>query len=218
MSQHYDLIVFDWDGTLANSTQLIVDAICQASADVGLPVPSQQAASGIIGLGLREALIDLFGDLPEPKIAQLVARYTVYYGNGEDNIPLFEGAAEVVQHLHQKGIALGVATGKGRAGLNRALHRSGIGHLFHATRCVDECHSKPHPHMLHDLMQELGSQPERTLMVGDTSFDMQMAENANVQRVGVTFGAHPLERLLPFAPMAHFDEFTKLKQWLIMNV
>jgi phosphoglycolate phosphatase len=217
MSKRYDLIVFDWDGTLANSTQLIVDAICQASVDVDLPVPSQEAASGIIGLGLREALLELFGPITEPTIAALTARYAHYYHAREDDIPLFAGVADTVQHLHSKGIALGVATGKGRNGLNKALDRSGIKHYFHATRCVDECHSKPHPQMLWQLMEEVGASPENTLMIGDTSFDMQMAQNANVDRIGLSFGAHPLERLLPHAPLAHFDEFTKLQQWLIMN-
>ncbi|MCB5206424.1 HAD-IIIA family hydrolase [Methylovorus mays] len=216
-SNQFDLIIFDWDGTLANSTQLIVDAICKGSVDVGLPLPTHEAASGIIGLGLREALIELFGSVQELQIQQLMARYALYYNSGENEIPLFDGAAEAVAELHGRGIALAVATGKGRAGLNRALKNSGIGHYFHATRCVDECHSKPHPQMIHELMDEVGASPERTLMIGDTSFDLQMASNAGVSSLGVSYGAHPLERLLPHAPLAHFDDFTKLNQWLIMN-
>ena len=218
MQNKYDLIIFDWDGTLANSTQLIVDAICQGSVDVGLPVPSQEAASGIIGLGFREACYALFGKIPDDQLTHLTARYTYYYGQGENDIPLFNGAAEVVGHLAEKGVALGVATGKGRAGLNRALDRSGIKHHFVATRCVDECHSKPHPQMILELMDEVAATPERTLMVGDTSFDLQMAQNANVASLGVTFGAHPLERLLPHAPVAHFDAFEHLGRWLKTNV
>jgi len=214
---NYDLIIFDWDGTLANSTQLIVDAIRQASLDAGLVEPSQEAASSIIGLGLREALLELFGPIPEDKMQVLIARYGYYYTLEEHDIPLFECASEAVSALAERGVALGVATGKGRNGLNRALERSGIKHHFHATRCVDECHSKPHPQMILELMDELGASPERTLMIGDTSFDLQMAQNANVARLGVTFGAHPLSRLLPHAPLAYFDEFTKLKQWLTIN-
>jgi len=216
-NNNYDLIIFDWDGTLANSTQLIVDSIRKASLDAGLPQPSQEAASGIIGLGLREALLELFGPISEDKIQLLVARYGYYYTAEENDIPLFDCASEAVATLAGRGIALGVATGKGRNGLNRALERSGIKQHFHATRCVDECHSKPHPQMILELMDELGATPERTLMIGDTSFDLQMAANANVARLGVTFGAHPLERLLPHSPLEHFDEFTKLKQWLIIN-
>jgi phosphoglycolate phosphatase len=218
MENKYDLIIFDWDGTLANSTQLIVDAICHGSVDVGLPLPSQEAASGIIGLGFREACYALFGQIPDDVLAHITARYTYYYGQGENDIPLFNGAAEVVGHLAQKGVALAVATGKGRAGLNRALDRSGIKHHFVATRCVDECYSKPHPQMIFELMDEVAAAPERTLMVGDTSFDLQMAQNANVASLGVTFGAHPLERLLPHRPVAHFDAFNQLSDWLKTNV
>ena len=218
MENKYDLIIFDWDGTLANSTQLIVDAICKGSVDVGLPVPSQEAASGIIGLGFREACYALFGQIPDDVLTHITARYTYYYGQRENDIPLFDGAADVIGHLTEKGVALGVATGKGRAGLNRALDRSGIKHHFVATRCVDECHSKPHPQMILELMDEVAARPERTLMVGDTSFDLQMAQNANVASLGVTFGAHPLERLLPHAPVAHFDAFHQLSHWLKTNV
>lgn len=218
MQNNYDLIIFDWDGTLANSTQLIVDAICKGSVDVGLPEPTQSAASGIIGLGFREATYDLFGQIPDAQLAELMARYTYYYGLGEDHIPLFDGVTEAVTHLTEKGVPLAVATGKGRRGLNKALANSGIAHHFIATRCVDECHSKPNPQMILDLMEEVAATPERTLMVGDTSFDLQMAKNANVASLGVTYGAHPLERLLPHEPLAHFEKFTDLSTWLKANV
>lgn len=217
MANRYDLIIFDWDGTLADSTQLIVSAIRQASVDTGLPVPSELAARGIIGLGLREALTELFGELSHAHYQQLVSRYGYHFTNEEQDIPLFEGAAAAIQALEQRGMGLAVATGKGRRGLNHALARSGIQQHFHATRCVDECHSKPHPQMILELMDEMGASPERTLMIGDTSFDLQMAQNAGVASLGVTYGAHPLERLLPHVPLAHFNEFTKLDQWLIMN-
>ncbi len=218
MQNNYDLIIFDWDGTLANSTQLIVDAICKGSIDVDLPEPSQEAASGIIGLGFREAVYQLFGQIPDAQLHQLTARYTHYYGLGEDNIPLFDGVPETIGHLAAKGIPLAVATGKGRRGLNKALANSGIAHHFVATRCVDECHSKPHPQMILDLMDEVAATPERTLMIGDTSFDLQMAQNANVASLGVTYGAHPLERLLPHEPLAHFEQFSHLGTWLKANV
>lgn len=214
VQKNYDLIVFDWDGTLANSTQLIVDAICQASVDVGLPAPTQQAASSIIGLGFREAVYELFGKIPDTLLSQITARYTYYYGAGENYIPLFDGAQEIIEHLRQVDIQLGVATGKGRAGLNRALDRSGVKHHFMATRTVDECFSKPHPQMLQEMMEEAMTVPERTLMVGDTSFDLQMAQNAGVAGVGVTFGAHPKQRLLAHEPLACFDVFSDLALWL----
>lgn len=218
MQNNYDLIIFDWDGTLANSTQLIVDAICNGSVDVGLPKPSQSAASGIIGLGFREAAYELFGRIPDAQLAELTARYTYYYGLCEDHIPLFDGVPETIAHLTKQRVPLAVATGKGRRGLNKALANSGIAHHFIATRCVDECQSKPHPQMILDLMREVDATPERTLMVGDTSFDLQMAKNANVASLGVTYGAHPLERLLPNEPLAHFNQFRELSVWLKANV
>jgi phosphoglycolate phosphatase len=218
MQNKFDLIIFDWDGTLANSTELIIDAICHASVGAGLPMPARQAASGIIGLGLREALIELFGEISEPQLQQMVAGYAQHYNAGENNVPLFHGVNETVAELHRKGVALGVATGKGRGGLNRALENSGIGHYFHATRCVDECFSKPHPQMILELMEEVGATPERTLMIGDTSFDLQMAQSAQVDRLAVTYGAHPLSRLLPHEPLVHFDDFSSLGVWLNQNV
>jgi len=213
-NNNYDLIIFDWDGTLANSTQLIVDAIRKGSVDVGLPEPTQAAASGIIGLGFREATYDLFGHISDEKLAELTGRYSHYYSLGEDYIPLFDGVPEAIAHLTEKAVPLAVATGKGRRGLNKALANSGIAHHFIATRCVDECQSKPHPQMILDLMDEVGASPERTLMIGDTSFDLQMAKNANVASLGVTYGAHPLERLLPHEPLAYFEQFTDLSTWL----
>ena len=199
-------------------SQLIVDAICKGSVEVGFPEPTQAAASGIIGLGFREAVYDLFGRIPDTQLAELTGRYTYYYGLGEDHIPLFDGVPETIAHLTDKGVPLAVATGKGRRGLNKALSNSGIAHYFVATRCVDECHSKPHPQMILDLMDEVAATPERTLMIGDTSFDLQMAKNANVSSLGVTYGAHPLERLLPHEPLAHFNQFTDLSAWLKSNV
>jgi len=214
MPKRFDLIVFDWDGTVANSNQLIVNAIRNASLEVGLPQPTEEAVKGIIGLGLREALIRLVGEIPEDKLQALVARYNVHYNAGENQIVLFEGVAEAIPVLHDQGFKLGVATGKGRGGLNRALINSGLGQYFGATRCVDECYSKPHPEMLLQLMDVLDATPDRTLMIGDTSFDLQMAENAGVSSLGVTYGAHSLNSLLPFKPLAHFDEFSKVNQWL----
>lgn len=218
MRRKIDLIVWDWDGTLADSTRIIVDSIRSASGEVGLDVPDPPAARSIIGLGLHEAIHSLFGDLPGVQLQQLVARYKYHYTAKENEIPLFEGAHATIDALKNRGCLLAVATGKGRNGLNRAMHFNGLAGHFDATRCVDECHSKPHPQMLLELMEELDVAPERTLMVGDTSFDMQMAQNAEVARVAVSYGAHPLERLLLHAPLAHFEHFEKLSQWLVENI
>lgn len=217
MPKRFDLIVFDWDGTLANSTQMIVDCMREASADAGLPVPDHSAASHIIGLGLQEAIDALFGKLTETQFQQLVTRYRHHYYARDEETPLFEGVFAAIPELAKQGFMLGVATGKGRRGLNKSLTRSGLAQYFHATRCVDECPSKPHPQMLVELMQELGSSPERTLLVGDTSYDLQMAQNANVASLAVSYGAHSLANLLPHAPLEHFDDFAKLNQWLLTH-
>ena len=217
MPKHFDLIVFDWDGTLVDSTQLIVDSVIAASIDVGLNMPAPSAVRSIIGLGLHEALVELFGSISEAQLQQMVARYRFHYFTEDHRVPLFEGVFEAIIELEKQGFMLAVATGKGRRGLNQSLERSGLLKYFHATRCVDECNSKPHPQMLLELMGELDTEPARTLMIGDTIHDLQMAQNANVARVAVTYGAQPIENLLPCAPLAYFDNFTKLNQWLIMN-
>jgi phosphoglycolate phosphatase len=215
MPKQFDLIVFDWDGTLANSTAMIVDCMRQASADAGLPVPDHAAASQIIGLGLVEAIDALFGSLNQSQFQQLVARYRYYYYARDEETPLFEGVAEAIERLENSGYKLAVATGKGRNGLNKSLEQSGLGRFMHATRCVDECFSKPHPQMLLELMDELAVMPERTLMIGDTTFDLQMASNAQVASLAVTYGAHAAENLKPLGPLACFDRFDALDQWLV---
>jgi phosphoglycolate phosphatase len=217
MSKRFDLIVFDWDGTLADSTKMIVQCIREASADAGLPVPEPSAAGHIIGLGLYEAITALFGKLDEAQFQRLVERYRCHYHARDEATPLFAGVHDAIIELHKQSFMLAVATGKGRNGLNKSLQRSGLAQYFHATRCVDECHSKPHPQMLLDLMEELGVSPERTLLVGDTSYDLQMAQNANVMSLAVSYGAHSLEHLLPHGPLEHFDEFAKLNRWLLNN-
>jgi phosphoglycolate phosphatase len=217
MPKRYDLIVFDWDGTLVDSTQLIVDSILAASADVGLAPPEPTAARNIIGLGLPEALRTLFGELSDHQRRHITERYRYHFFAQDHSVPLFEGVDEAIAGLSEQGFMLAVATGKGRNGLNQSLQRCGLQPHFLATRCVDECFSKPHPQMLLEIMDELGAVPERTLMVGDTSYDLQMAQNAGVDSVAVSYGAQQLENLLPYGPVAHFDKFTNLNRWLIMN-
>ena len=217
ISRRFDLIVWDWDGTLANSTGMIVDAIVQAAQQVGLPALDPKAASNIIGLGLKESIHALFGDIP-PDIAQKLAQqYTANYYAGEQAIPLFEGAKETIIELHRRGYKVAVATGKGRRGLNLALQHCGLTSYFHATKTVDECFSKPHPQMLDELMDELVVRPERTLMIGDTSYDLQMAQNAGVPAVAVTFGAQSREKLLSYNCIQMFNQFKDLSAWLQAN-
>jgi len=217
MANQFDLIIFDWDGTLVDSSQIIVDSIQAASVDAGLPPPSAAASRSIIGLSLRLAILQLFPEITESQMQTLIERYGDHFHQRHDQIPLFEGVPETLTALGDAGIMLAVATGKGRRGLNHAMETSGIGSHFIASRCADECHSKPHPQMLHELMDELGASPERSLMIGDTSYDLQMAQNANVASLGVTFGAQSLESLLPFSPLAAFDRFSDLRRWLQQN-
>ncbi len=217
MPRQFDLLVFDWDGTLADSTRAIVDAVNHASVDMALAPPTEEATRSIIGLELRQALRVLFANVGEQVIEQLAARYHYHYSRFQDNIPLFDGALEAVQQLAADGFMLAVASGKGRRGLRHAISSAGMDSIILAERSADDCFSKPHPQMLHELMDELGTVPQRTVMIGDTVFDLQMAQNAGTASLGVTYGAQPRENLLPHAPLATFDSFAKLHAWLSEN-
>ena len=217
MPKQFDLIVWDWDGTLADSTGMITNALLKAADQVGLPAITALEASNIIGLGLRESIHALYGDIPAEKAQALARQYSVNYYAGESEILLFEGAADTIIELSKRGFKLAVATGKGRRGLNLALEHCALGKYFHATRTVDECFSKPHPQMLDELMDNLVVLPERTLMIGDTSYDLQMAKNADVSAVGVTYGAQPAEQWQDLNPIEQFNDFVGLSKWLLEN-
>lgn len=191
MADRYDLIVFDWDGTLMDSAAAIVNAIIAASRDMNLPEPPESRARHVIGLGLSDALRYAVPELAEQDYPKMVERYRHHYLSKDHELVLFPGAYEMVEELSAAGRMLAVATGKSRLGLNRALEQSGLGGFFHSTRCADECFSKPHPKMLEEIMDELGVTSDRTLMVGDTTHDLQMARNAGVAALAVAFGAHP---------------------------
>jgi len=215
MPKQFDLIVWDWDGTLADSTSMITKAVLKAAEQVGLPTVSAQTASNIIGLGLGEAIQALYGDIPAGQAQAFSAQYTSNYYAGESEIPLFADAAETIMALNKRGFKLAVATGKGRRGLNLALEHCGLAHYFHSTRTVDECFSKPHPQMLDELMEHFVVLPERTLMIGDTSYDLQMAKSAGVSSVGVTYGAQPAEQWQHLNPIQQFNDFSSLSKWLL---
>jgi phosphoglycolate phosphatase len=214
MPKQFDLLVFDWDGTLMDSAGAIAFSIQAASRDVGLPAPSDSEARHIIGLGLNEAIAALFPELPRSDYAALVERYRHYYLSQDTEILLFAGATETITALHEEGFLLAVATGKGRRGLDHVLEQTGLGPYFHTSRCADECFSKPHPCMLLEIMEELGVSQAKTLMVGDTSHDLQMAKNAGVSAVGVCYGAHPRDGLMALSPLACADDFGELSRWL----
>ena len=217
MTQRYPLLIFDWDGTLMDSAGAIVASIQAASADLDWPVPSREAASHIIGLGLREAVATLFPDFPESEHPKLVERYRHHFLAQDHEIPLFEGAAQLVADLRDRGHILAVATGKARQGLSRVFEHSGLGDYFHASRTADETFSKPHPAMILELLDELMMAPEQTLMIGDTSHDLEMARNAGVDSLAAGYGAHPCDSLSAYGPLAVCRDFNELAQWLRKN-
>ncbi|MDQ1316070.1 MAG: phosphoglycolate phosphatase [Pseudomonadota bacterium] len=215
--RQFDLLIFDWDGTLMDSAGVIVDSIQRACEDIGLATPSDRASRQIIGLGLLQALQTLLPDLPEDDYPRLVERYRHHYLGRDDQIPLFAGVNRAIPELHASGFQLAVATGKSRLGLSRALEASGLGPWFAATRCADQTHSKPHPAMVLELIDELDADPARTLVIGDTSHDLLMASNAGVASLGVTYGAHEADDLHPHAPLALMDSFSEVHAWLNAN-
>ena len=213
MSKRYDLVVFDWDGTVVDSTAVISGSIQAACRDLNLPVPSDEAARHVIGMGLVEALRHAVPDAPPELYQPLAERYRHYYLSQDETIPLFEGARDTIAALHDAGYRLAVATGKSRAGLDRSMRTSGMEGDFHATRTADQTFSKPHPAMLLEIMEELGVEPERALMVGDTTHDLQMAVNAGVDAVGMTHGAHPVEQLRELQPLVLLDDYAGFREW-----
>ncbi|OGS80710.1 MAG: HAD family hydrolase [Gallionellales bacterium GWA2_55_18] len=217
MAKRYDLIVFDWDGTVMDSTAVIVDSIQSACRDLDLTVPDDEMARHVIGLGLNQALRHAVPDAPESMYESLVARYRHHFLAQGQAIPLFDGARETIAELHGAGYWLGIATGKNRAGLDRALESTGLKKYFHATRTADQTFSKPHPAMLLELMDELAVSAERALMIGDTTHDVQMAQNAKVDAVAVGYGAHPPEQLQELNPLALVGDFAELRAWLRAN-
>lgn len=217
MSKRYDLIVFDWDGTVMDSTAVIAGSIQSACRDLDLPIPSDEAARHVIGLGLQQALRHAVPDAPEEMVEPLVARYRHHFLAQDGAIPLFAGARETIAELHGAGYWLGVATGKNRNGLERALASTDMKQYFHATRTAEQTFSKPDPTMLLELMDELGVSAERTLMIGDTTHDLLLAQNARVDAVAMGHGAHPPEQLQELNPLALLDDFVQLRAWLKAN-
>jgi phosphoglycolate phosphatase len=211
----FKLIVFDWDGTLMDSEARIVACIHAAFADLDLPLPSQEAARDIIGLGLDEALTVLLPEAGREGRQALIERYRYHFLVANDTpSQLFPGVAETLDWLRGRGHMLAVATGKSRRGLDLVLSSTGLGGHFQATRCADETFSKPHPEMLLQIMDELGVRGAETLMVGDTEYDMQMARNAGAQALAVCYGVHSLERLLAQGPLGCLADLADMPAWL----
>lgn len=215
MNHDFKLLVFDWDGTLMDSEARIVSCVWGAARDMGIPAPTNNQIRNIIGLGLKEALEILFPGTNNHFKEQFIDHYRRYFLN-EDSTPspLFPNSLKVLNSLAEQNYLLAVATGKGRPGLNKVLDETGLRPLFHSTRCADEAFSKPHPEMLLQIMQELGAEPEETLMIGDTEYDLQMAINAKTHGLAVSYGVHEVNRLNRFNPLGCLDDIAELTHWL----
>lgn len=211
----FELIVFDWDGTLMDSEARIVNCLQAAFTDLGMPVPRHEAARDVIGLGLSEAIARLMPGVEQTTVEALGLAYRRHFLD-LDPTPstLFPGVREFLSALLEENYRLAIATGKGRVGLERALAETGLAGCFHATRCADETFSKPHPQMLLELMDELGASASATLMVGDTEYDMLMARNARTKALAVCYGVHPVARLMTHQPLDCLSDLRRLPTWL----
>ena len=216
--KQYSVVIFDWDGTLMDSTHSIVASIQGACRDLELPIPTQEDASWVIGLALEPALRHCVPTLTKSMEPIFLERYRYHYLSRDTGLKLFDGVLPMLDDLARQGVTLAVATGKSRVGLNRALAATALHDRFHITRCADETFGKPHPKMLLEIMDELSVSPEEVVMVGDTSHDLTMATNAGVHGLGVTYGAHPHEELSRCAPQGLVHDISNLHRWLSERV
>jgi len=215
--RQFDLIAFDWDGTLFDSTAIITRCIQRAVVDVGGQEPSQEAASYVIGMALMQALAHAALDVPVAKYPELGQRYRYHYVAHQNDIVLFDGVLPMLAELKLRHHWLTVATGKSRKGLNEAFHDVDLKGMFDGSRTADETAGKPSPLMLHELMREFGVEAERTLMIGDTTHDLQMALNAGCASVGVSYGAHEPSAFHDLKPKFIAHSVPELRQWLLEN-
>lgn len=214
--QQYELVIFDWDGTLMDSVGRIVSSMQSAAKTVGLTIPSSEDVKEIIGLSLNVGLEKLFSALTPEQADAMLVQYKYQYLEGDDTpTPLFDNAHRLLSSLKEQRKLLAVATGKGRDGLNRVLNVSDTSHFFNATRCAGEMPSKPDPTMLHSLLAELDIAPHQAIMIGDTSHDLQMAQNAGIDSIGITFGVHDKQILQQFSPKAIVDSMSELHELLV---
>lgn len=216
-ARKFDLIAFDWDGTLFDSTAAISRSIQLAVADVGGTVPSDEQAAYVIGMALQPALAYAAPDVPREKYNDLANRYRYHYLQQQAQITLFRGVVDMLLGLRERGHWLAVATGKSRRGLNEALQHADLRGMFDSSRTADETAGKPHPLMLQELMAELDVPPERLLMIGDTTHDLEMARNAGCASVAVAYGAHAVSALQSCQPLHVAQDVADLHQWLSVN-
>ncbi|MCI2284475.1 HAD-IA family hydrolase [Colwellia sp. MSW7] len=212
----YKLVIFDWDGTLMDSVDRIVSSMRSAAKTVGLAIPANEDVKQIIGLSLDVGLKKLFLNITSEQIDAMLVEYKYQYLEGDNTpTPLFDDAYSLLVALKQKNTLLAVATGKGREGLNRVLKISDTDHFFNTTRCASEMASKPDPQMLHSILTELDIAPHQAIMIGDTSHDLEMAQNAGIDSIGVTFGVHNNQILQQFKPKAVVDSISELHVLLV---
>ena len=212
--RQFDLLAFDWDGTLFDSTRIITRCIQMAVRDVGGTVPSDEQASYVIGMALMQALAHAAPDVPQDKYPELGARYRHHYQVHQNDISLFDGVLEMLADLKARHHWLTVATGKSRRGLDEALQTAQLKGVFDGSRTADETAGKPNPRMLHELMREFGVEAERVLMIGDTTHDLQMALNAGCPSVAVSYGAHETEAFHALQPRFVAHSVRELRDWL----
>ena len=213
----YDLVIFDWDGTLMDSTRVIAASLRSACRDVGCAIPTEEEALFVIGLNIADTFERVAPDLDEDGRRRLADRYRFHFLAAEHEALLFGGVREMLADLHSSGRRLAVATGKARRGLDRALETTGLAHRFAATRCADEGFAKPHAGMLLALLEATRVAPERALMVGDTTHDLELAANAGVDAVAVTYGAHGEPLLATRPARARVHSVAELHRWLAAN-
>lgn len=216
-TRNFDLIAFDWDGTLFDSTQIIVRCIQAAVRDVGGTVPTDKAAGYVIGLGLMQALAHAAPDVPQDRYPALGERYRHHYQAHANDLSLFEGVLPLLDALKARGHLLAVATGKSRHGLDESLQSVELKGMFDGSRTADKTAGKPDPRMLRELMAEFGVAPGRVLMVGDTTHDLQMALNAGCSSVGVSYGAHEPDAFVALRPRFVAHSVPELHDWLLAN-
>jgi phosphoglycolate phosphatase len=215
--RRFDLVVWDWDGTIIDSVGAVSDAMIGAASDLALPVPTPEQARWVIGMGLMDAIHHAVPSIRREQMPAFIERYRVHYLRRDAELKVFEGIPELLRGLDAAGVPLAVATGKSRVGLNRALVQTGLGPRFAATRCADEGAPKPDPWMLRDLGEALQIEPARMIMIGDTTHDLQMALNAGCASVGVSYGAHEPEAFHVLQPRHVAHSVRDLHDWLLQH-
>lgn len=209
------LFIFDWDGTLCDSLAKIVRCVRKAALELSLPVPEEGDVKEIIGLSLDTAIERLFPGIEASARQAMVEGYSRHFvaDELEEGAIFYPGVEETLGALRDAGHHLAIATGKSRRGLDRVLAAMGLSSFFHGSRCADETRSKPHPQMLNELLQEFSVPVDRAVMIGDTEFDMAMAQRVDMPRIAVSYGAHHIDRLRGYDPVVCLDRMDELLGW-----